>query len=161
MCQYLFSPILNILRAIIDRLVTNGKHAPVAPDLTHLPLSQDGGDILDDYFKGIFFNTSRARQNGCHFADYIFKCIFLNENVSIPIKISLKIDPKGPITHVPALVQIMAWHRPSDKPLSEPMMVNLLTHICITRPQWVHDNIFFFLSNLCQMFPMVLCGLWI
>ena len=34
------------------------------------------------------------------------------------------------------LVQIMAWRHPVDKPLSEPMMVNLLTHICVTRPQW-------------------------
>ena len=34
----------------------------------------------------------------------------------------------------------MAWRRPGDKPLSEPMMVSLLTHICVTRPQWV--NIF-------------------
>ena len=31
----------------------------------------------------------------------------------------------------------MAWCRPGIKPLSEPIMVNLLTHICITRPQWV------------------------
>ena len=31
----------------------------------------------------------------------------------------------------------MAWHRPGDKPLSEPMMARLLTHICITLPQWV------------------------
>ena len=30
----------------------------------------------------------------------------------------------------------MVWRRPGDKPLSEPMMVNLLTHICVTRPQW-------------------------
>ena len=26
-------------------------------------------------------NTLRPRQNGCHFPDDIFKCIFLNENV--------------------------------------------------------------------------------
>ena len=32
----------------------------------------------------------------------------------------------------------MAWHRPGDKPLFEPMMVSLLTHICVTRPQWVN-----------------------
>ena len=38
---------------------------------------------------------------------------------------------------IPALVQIMAWRRPGDKPLSEAMMVNLLTHICVSRPQWV------------------------
>ena len=31
----------------------------------------------------------------------------------------------------------MAWRRPGDKPLSEPMMVGVLTHICVTRPQWV------------------------
>ena len=32
----------------------------------------------------------------------------------------------------------MAWRRPGDKPLSEPMMVRLSTHICVTRPQWVN-----------------------
>ena len=60
-------------------------------------------------------------QNGRHFLDNIFKCIFLNENVEIVIKISLKYVPKGSTNNIPALVQIMAWHRPGDKPLSEPM----------------------------------------
>ena len=32
----------------------------------------------------------------------------------------------------------MAWRRSGDKPLSEPVMVSLLTHICVTRPQWVN-----------------------
>ena len=31
----------------------------------------------------------------------------------------------------------MAWHRPGNKPLFEPMMVILSTHICVTRPQRV------------------------
>ena len=31
----------------------------------------------------------------------------------------------------------MAWHWPGDRPLSEPMKVNLLTHICVTQSQWV------------------------
>ena len=61
----------------------------------------------------------------------------LNENVEILIKVSLKLVNKGPIKNIPALVQIMAWRRPGDKPLSEPMMVRLPTHICVTRPQWV------------------------
>ena len=61
-----------------------------------------------------------------------------NENVWISIKISLKFVPRGPINNIPALVQIMAWRRQGDKPLSEPMMVILLTHICVTRPQWVN-----------------------
>ena len=87
------------------------------------------------------FNTLRPRQNGRHFADNIFKCILVNENVRIVIKISLKFVPKDPINYIPALVQIMAWHRPGDKPLSEPMLVSLLTHICVTRPQWVKGNL--------------------
>ena len=82
-------------------------------------------------------NTLRPRQNGRHFADDIFKCIFLNENAWISIKISLKFVPQGPINNIPALVQIMAWRRSGDKPLSEPMMVSLPMHICVTRPQWV------------------------
>ena len=75
-----------------------------------------------------------------HFADDIFKCIFWNENVWISIKISLKFVLKGPINNIPALVQIMACRRPGDKPLSEPRMVRLSTHICVTRPQWVNGN---------------------
>ena len=82
-------------------------------------------------------NTLRPRQNGRHFADDIFNRIFLNENIWIPIKISLTFVPNGSINIIPALVQIMAWRLPGDKPLSEPMMVNLPTHICVTRPQWV------------------------
>ena len=81
--------------------------------------------------------TLRQRQNGRHFTDDTFKCIFLDENIRISIKISLKFVPKGPINNIPTLVQIMAWRRPGDKPLSEPMMVRSLTHICVTRPQWV------------------------
>ena len=53
-------------------------------------------------------NTLRPRQNCCHFTDARFKCIFQNENVWI----SLKFVPKILINNIPALIQIMAWHRP-------------------------------------------------
>ena len=85
------------------------------------------------------FNTLRPRQNGRHFPDDTFKPIFLYENVRISIKISLKFVPKGPINNNPSLVQIMAWRRPGDKPLSEPMIVGLPMHMCFTRPQWVNQ----------------------
>ena len=86
----------------------------------------------------VCINTLRLRQNGCRFADDTFKCIFLNENVIIPIKTSLKFVPKDSMNNISALVQIMAWRRPGDKPICEPMTVSLLTHICVTRPQWVN-----------------------
>ena len=79
--------------------------------------------------------TLRPRQNGHHFPDDIFNWIFLNENVWISINISLKFSPRDPINNIPTLVQVMAWRRPGDKPLSEPMMVRLPTHICVTPPQ--------------------------
>ena len=82
--------------------------------------------------------TLRPRWNRRYFWDDIFKCIFLNENILISITTSLKFIPKGPINIIQALVQIMAWRRPGDKPLSEPMMIILLTLVCVTRPQWVN-----------------------
>ena len=65
----------------------------------------------------IWLNTLKPRQNGHDFADDIFKCIFLNENVLILMKCSLMFVPKGPINNIPALVQQMAWRHPGDKPL--------------------------------------------
>ena len=78
-------------------------------------------------------NTLKLGQNGRHFTDDIFKCN-LNKNVLISLKISLKFVSKIRINNTPALVQIMAWRRPGDKPLSEPAMVILLMHICVTQP---------------------------
>ena len=66
------------------------------------------------------FNTLRLRQNGCHFAYNIFKCIVLNENFWIWNKISLKYVRHGPVDKKSALVQIMAWRRSGDKPLLYP-----------------------------------------
>ena len=91
--------------------------------------------------KAPFVNTLRPRQNGHHFPDDIFKWIFFNENVWISINISLKFLPRGTNNNIPTFVQIMAWRRPGDKPLSEPMMVSLPTQICVTRPQWVKFSI--------------------
>ena len=84
-----------------------------------------------------YVNTLRPRQDGGHFPDDVFKCIFVNENAWIAIKISLRFVPKGPINNILALVQIMALRWPDAKPLSEPMMISSLTYVCVTRPQWV------------------------
>ena len=67
----------------------------------------------------------------------ILKCIVLNENILGSIDISLKFVAKRQINNIPALIQIMAWRRPGDKPLSEPMMECLVTYICMTRTQGV------------------------
>ena len=51
----------------------------------------------------IYFSTLRQKQNDRHFADDIFKGIFMNENVNIALKISLKFAPKFPFWNIPAL----------------------------------------------------------
>ena len=70
----------------------------------------------------------------------IFKCIFLNENVLISLKISLKFVPNISINNIPALVQIMVWCQLGDKPLSEPMMVSLQTHMCHSASMSYHPT---------------------
>ena len=72
------------------------------------------GTLVQTFYSNI--NTLRPRQNGRHFADGVFKCIFLNGNWWISIKTSLKFVPKDLINNILALVQIMAWRRPGDKP---------------------------------------------
>ena len=65
----------------------------------------------------------------------ILNWIFMDENIWISTEMSLKFVPMGQINNSQSLVQILAWRRSGDKPLSETMMVNLLTHICVTRLQ--------------------------
>ena len=72
--------------------------------------------------------TLRPRQNGRDFPHDIFKYMFLNENICISIEILLMLVPKGSINNIKALVQVMAWRQPGDKP----MMVSLLTYICLS-----------------------------
>ena len=69
----------------------------------------------------------------------------------------MKFISNGPINNTPALIEIMAWRWPGDKPLSEPMMVSLLTHICVTRPQWVKVMVLWWKD---QRITRLLTSLW-
>ena len=81
------------------------------------------GENKDLFILRMFqFNTMRLRKNYRHFANNIYKCIFLNKNARISNQISLKLVPMGPIDYMLTLAQIMAWHWTCDKPLSEPIM---------------------------------------
>ena len=82
-------------------------------------------------------NTLGPRHYGRRFADGIFKRICFHVNDLISINITPKFVDKCQINDIPAMLQIMAWRRPGDKPLSETMMVNLPPCIYVTQPQWV------------------------
>ena len=60
--------------------------------------------VLSNRLINVFLNRSPPGQNGRHYADGIFGCIFVNEKFCISIKISLKFVPQGPIGNNLALV---------------------------------------------------------
>ena len=76
----------------------------------------------------------RPRQDVQHFVNAILKRIFFNENCCILILMNVF---QWVIDNIPLLIQIMAWHRPAYKTLSEPMM----TRVCVTQPQWVNRSL--------------------
>ena len=88
-------------------LFDNDKYPLTFFDMCILDLDLELTD-LDAQMHTKHLDTLRPRQNGRHFANNTFKCIFLNENVRISIKIILKFVHKGPINNIPALIQIMS-----------------------------------------------------
>ena len=74
-----------------------------------------------------YVTTSPPGQNGHHFADDIFICVFVNEKFCILIKIQLEFVTKDPIKDNPAMVEIMAWCRIGDKPVSDPIHWRIYT----------------------------------
>ena len=97
--------------------------------------------ILPDnllFWQTVSFPSSRLSHWGRDKMAVIFQTTFLNTfswvkmyefrsrfHLSLFLSFELRVSQH--------LVQIMAWRRPGDKPLSEPMMVILSTHICVTR----------------------------
>ena len=109
----------NFVEAIYKTLPSSGECQKI---LVSQPVLVDSSFPCERKCSATWFNTLRPRQNDYHFADDIFRCIFMNERICILIKISLKFVLKGPINSIPALVQVMARRQTGDKPLSEPMM---------------------------------------
>ena len=131
-CKFFNSIMIQFSPNFVPKVpMTDNKSAPgdgLAPNLTECGLVTSLGDkelgqIMACCLLEASLNTLRPRQDGRYFPDDIFKCIFLNENIWISINVSLKFVPEGRIDNIPALVEIMAWRRSGDKPLSEPMMV--------------------------------------
>ena len=71
------------------------------------------------------FDLSPPGQNVHHFADNIFKCIFVNEKFCILIWISLYFVPKDTIYNQSALDHVMARPLTGNKPLPEPKLNQL------------------------------------
>ena len=104
-------------------------------------------EVAAIFSRGRWVNRWRQWQYGQHFADSIFKCIFLNENFCVLIQISLAFVPKDPIDYKSALVQVLAWHQTGDKPLPEPMVQFTGAYICLQPSACYNHGVTLILCN--------------
>ena len=90
----------------------------------------------EGYSPETHLNTLTPRQNGRHFAYDIFHSIFLNENSHISIELSVNFVPSVQLT------LFNHWFRYwLDASNYRKQWCNvLLTHICVTRLQWVSNS---------------------
>ena len=95
--------ISNFQADFIDLMAGGSCECEIALRSLSLVLADDKSTLIGSV------NTLKLRQNGRHFPDDIFKCIFLNENVWTSFKISLMFVPLVWINNIPALVQIIIW----------------------------------------------------
>ena len=94
------------------------------------------GCLISNWYEGI--TTLRPMQYG-RLLQMLFSTAFSSMKMSeFHYNVSLGPISKGSINTIPALIHMMAWHRPGNKPLAEPMMVGLLAHICVTQLQRVN-----------------------
>ena len=101
--ENIFISIQNLLKYIAESLIAlhyifsvlrqGFDHQTLYPNPSPTMLHNSICGIPQGPLLNPLLNTLRPRQNGRHFADDILKCIFLNENVWIPIEISLKFVP--------------------------------------------------------------------
>ena len=88
---------------------------------------------LEKWWALYFIYTLRPEQDGHHFADDIFKCIFLGKkNYCISIQIMMRLIPKGPIESKWVWVQVMAWCLFSANPLLKPIVTQFTDHIYVS-----------------------------
>ena len=97
---------LFVKQIILADMKNNAKLLQYWPFVTEVHLS-----LVASSHRGLLTHLSLDKMAAI-LTDDIFKCIFLNENDRISIKISLKFVPRNPIK--PALVQVMAWRRIGD-----------------------------------------------
>ena len=94
-------------------------------------------------FPNFFINSSPPDKMATILADNIFNCIFMNENDTIPIQLSLHYVSRSPIDNKPALAQVLAWRQIGNKPLPEPVMTHSVDTYEALRGDELTDMIWF------------------
>ena len=96
------------------------------------------GELIRQQFSRL---THPPWTNGRHYADDVFKSMFLNESAWILAQISLNVVPMGLIHSRWALVQEMAWRRTGASHYLNRCVSSFLTHICGTSGRCVKGRL--------------------
>ena len=107
-------------------------------------------------WQAILYQHIEAETKLLPFPKWHFQMDFLEWKCMNFYKNFTEVCPKVPVNNIPELVQIMTWCQPGNKPLSEPMLVSLMTYLCITWPQLVKYH-FQASSTKQQKCPLKLC----
>ena len=91
--------------------------------------------IVSWLFTGSRLLLLEAATKWSPFSRWHFEMYFLGRKWMNFDKNSIEVCSRGLTDNIPVLVQIMAWRRPGDRPLPKPIMVSLLAHIWVVRPQ--------------------------
>ena len=126
MCLYFDSKLVEVCYLATNRCDYTWTDDGLFADAYTRALRELKHIIIEVVTKWTTFRTWR-------FQTYVLQFFFF-----FSIRISQSFVSKGRIKNIPALVRIMAWRRPCDKPLSEAMVVSLQTHICVTQSQWAY-----------------------
>ena len=65
--------------------------------------------VVMKYCRRATYNALKPRQGGCHFPDHILKCIFLNENAWILLKVILKVPTDNRKVSASKIQQTIIW----------------------------------------------------
>ena len=95
----------------------------------------------------------RGRDKIADISQTTFSKAFSWMMLGISLKSSLKFLTKVPINNITTLIQVMAWRRLGDKPLSEPMMVSLCIYVLLGLNELIYWGLIKLISIVLIHFP--------
>ena len=104
-------------------------------------------------FDDVIILAYRGRGQNCSpFTNDIFKCIFLERKRMNFVKKFTEMCSNSQYSSIAS-----DWDWPGDKPLSEPIMISLLTHVCVPRHQRLNSCIILCVVIITLKYTVISC----
>ena len=133
--------IIDFLRVESAMQLTASHRPPVAPFIVIILLKWRHGLLITRTViirAQLLINTSMPKQDGRHFADKIFKCIFLNGSCCILSTSHWNMFAMAQLTMIQNWSRFLLGAKQATSHYLKQWELNLLTHICVSRPQQIY-----------------------